>query len=54
MKGTGKKVLLAAVTAGALMLSACSGSTSGDGGSGDGGGDGGLIGVAMPTKTSER
>ncbi|MGI9823055.1 multiple monosaccharide ABC transporter substrate-binding protein [Agromyces sp. Marseille-Q5079] len=36
-----------------LALAACSGG-SGDGGSGDGGGDGGLVGVAMPTKSSER
>ncbi|WP_084003678.1 multiple monosaccharide ABC transporter substrate-binding protein [Agromyces aureus] len=36
-----------------LALAACSGG-SGDSGSGDGGGDGGLIGVAMPTKSSER
>src|SRR6478609_3923565 len=35
------------------MLSACSGGGSGDSGSGDSG-DGGLIGVAMPTKSSER
>ncbi|WP_404433756.1 sugar-binding protein [Microbacterium lacus] len=49
----GKKILLAAVAAGALMLSACSG-TSGDTGSGEGEGGGGIIGVAMPTKSSER
>ncbi|KQZ84957.1 sugar ABC transporter substrate-binding protein [Microbacterium sp. Root166] len=49
----GKKILLAAIAASALMLSACAGG-SGDSGSGDGGGDGGLIGVAMPTKSSER
>jgi len=48
----GKKFLIAAVAAGALMLTACSG-TSGDSGSGDSA-DGGLIGVAMPTKSSER
>ncbi|QBR89400.1 sugar ABC transporter substrate-binding protein [Microbacterium sp. dk485] len=47
-----KKVLLATIAAGALMLSACSGGGSGSGDSG--GGDGGLIGVAMPTKSSER
>ena len=50
------KLMFAAATlaAGALMLSGCSGSSS-DGGSGDAGsGDGGLIGVAMPTKSSER
>ncbi|MCR2801448.1 sugar ABC transporter substrate-binding protein [Microbacterium sp. zg.Y909] len=34
------------------MLSGCSG--SGDGGGSEGEGDGGLIGVAMPTKSSER
>ncbi|WHE34971.1 multiple monosaccharide ABC transporter substrate-binding protein [Microbacterium sp. BDGP8] len=46
-----KKFLYAAATlaVGALALSACS-STGG----GEGGGDGGLIGVAMPTKSSER
>ncbi len=48
-----KKIMIAAVAAGALMLTACSGGSS-DGGSSDGGGDGGLIGVAMPTKSSER
>jgi putative multiple sugar transport system substrate-binding protein len=55
MKGItvkGKKILVAAVAAGALLLSACSGGSTG--GTGDGGGDGGLIGVAMPTKSSER
>lgn len=46
-----KKILIAAVAAGALMLSACSGTTTGGGG---GEGDGGLVGVAMPTKSSER
>ncbi|WP_394555085.1 multiple monosaccharide ABC transporter substrate-binding protein [Agromyces sp. MMS24-JH15] len=35
-----------------LALAACSGSNGGD--SGEGGGDGGLVGVAMPTKSSER
>lgn len=45
-----KKTIFAAVAAGALLLTACSGgSTSSDGGDG-----GGLIGVAMPTKSSER
>ncbi|MGX5696966.1 multiple monosaccharide ABC transporter substrate-binding protein [Agromyces soli] len=34
-----------------IALAACSG---GNGGGGEGGGDGGLIGVAMPTKSSER
>lgn len=52
MKST--KILFAAATlaAGALMLSACAGGTSG--GSSEGSGDGGLVGVAMPTKSSER
>ncbi|WP_300593540.1 multiple monosaccharide ABC transporter substrate-binding protein, partial [Microbacterium sp.] len=53
MKST--KILLAGaatLAAGALLLSGCSG--SGGGGSTDGGGDGGLVGVAMPTKSSER
>ncbi|MFH8251952.1 multiple monosaccharide ABC transporter substrate-binding protein [Microbacterium sp. B2969] len=53
MKGNtvkAKKFVFAAIAAGALMLSACSGAA---GGSGDGG-DGGLVGVAMPTKSSER
>jgi len=50
----GKKILIAAVAAGALLLSACSGGSTGGTGGGDGGGDGGLIGVAMPTKSSER
>lgn len=45
-----KKVLLATLAAGSMLaLAACSG-----GAGGDGGGDGGLIGVAMPTKSSER
>ncbi|WP_372236632.1 multiple monosaccharide ABC transporter substrate-binding protein [Microbacterium sp. RU33B] len=47
--------MLAAVAAGALLLSACSGGGGGAStGGGEGGGDGGLIGVAMPTKSSER
>ncbi|MFS0866953.1 multiple monosaccharide ABC transporter substrate-binding protein [Microbacterium sp. 179-B 1A2 NHS] len=47
-----KKILIAGVAAGALALSGCgaSGNTAGSGGEGDGG----LIGVAMPTKSSER
>jgi putative multiple sugar transport system substrate-binding protein len=46
--------MLAGVAAGALMVSlaACSSGGSSSGGEGDGGG--GLIGVAMPTKSSER
>jgi putative multiple sugar transport system substrate-binding protein len=47
-----KKVLLATLAAGSMLaLAACSG---GAGGGGEGEGDGGLIGVAMPTKSSER
>ncbi|AMB59555.1 multiple monosaccharide ABC transporter substrate-binding protein [Microterricola viridarii] len=51
-----KKVLLAMFTAGAMLaLSACAGTTAGtDAGAGDGAAKGGLIGVAMPTKSSER
>nr|WP_290428392.1 multiple monosaccharide ABC transporter substrate-binding protein [Agromyces larvae] len=46
-----KKVLLATIAAGSMLaLAACSGSNGG----GEGEGDGGLIGVAMPTKSSER
>ncbi|KAA9086551.1 sugar ABC transporter substrate-binding protein [Microbacterium radiodurans] len=50
-----KKILFAATTlvVGALALSGCAGS-GGGGASGGGEGDGGLIGVAMPTKSSER
>ena len=50
-----KKFLFAAATlaVGAITLSGCAGDSGG--GSGDGGeGGGGLIGVAMPTKSSER
>ncbi|WP_106214479.1 multiple monosaccharide ABC transporter substrate-binding protein [Glaciihabitans tibetensis] len=49
-----KRAILSIVAASAMVvgLAACS---SGDSGSGDGGeGEGGLIGVAMPTKSSER
>jgi putative multiple sugar transport system substrate-binding protein len=47
-----KKIVLATITAGAMLaLAACAGTGSAGG---DGGGDGGLIGVAMPTKSSER
>jgi putative multiple sugar transport system substrate-binding protein len=48
-----KNAILAVVAAGALAVSlaACS---SGDAATTDGGGDKGLIGVAMPTKSSER
>jgi len=49
-----KKTIFAAVAAGALLLTACSGGGTGDSSGDAGGGDGGLIGVAMPTKSSER
>ncbi|WP_378143831.1 multiple monosaccharide ABC transporter substrate-binding protein [Cnuibacter sp. UC19_7] len=53
-----KKALLALLTAGAVALSlaACSSGGSGSGSSTDGAqaGDGSLIGVAMPTRSSER
>ncbi|WIM24406.1 sugar ABC transporter substrate-binding protein [Microbacterium sp. zg-Y625] len=50
-----KKFFLAAATlaTGALVLSGCSGN-GGGGGDAGGEGDGGLIGVAMPTQSSER
>ncbi|KZX20415.1 putative multiple sugar transport system substrate-binding protein [Rathayibacter tanaceti] len=50
---TMKRALIAGIAGGAMILSlaACS---SGSGGSGSGSGDGGLVGVAMPTKSSER
>jgi len=47
-----KKVLFALVAAGAMVVSLAACSPGTDGGSGEG--DGGLIGVAMPTKSSER
>lgn len=48
-----KKVMLATLAAGSMLaLAACSGGAAEAGGDGDG--DGGLIGVAMPTKSSER
>ena len=49
-----KKILLATVAAGALLLTSCSGNATSGNGDGDSSGDGGLIGVAMPTKSSER
>ena len=53
VKGTKILLAAAAVAVSALALSGCSG--SGGGTSSDGAqGDGGLIGVAMPTKSSER
>ncbi|WP_269909032.1 multiple monosaccharide ABC transporter substrate-binding protein [Herbiconiux gentiana] len=49
------KTLLAGVAAGALMVSLAACSSGGSSSGGDSGsGDGGLIGVAMPTKSSER
>ena len=50
-----KRVVLSLVAAGAMVLGlgACS-SGGGEGGGGGGGGDKGLVGVAMPTKSSER
>ena len=47
-----KKALLATLAAGAMVMSlaACSGASGDSAGSGDGG----LVGVAMPTKSSER
>lgn len=47
-----KKTLLAVIAASALFLSACAGGAGGEGG--EGGGENGLVGVAMPTKSSER
>lgn len=50
-----KKLFLATIaTASMLALAACTPSGGDNGGSGGGSGDGGLIGVAMPTKSSER
>ena len=49
-----KKVLLATIAAGSMLaLAACSGG-AGSGSEGDAAAEGGLIGVAMPTKSSER
>jgi putative multiple sugar transport system substrate-binding protein len=49
-----KRAFLSIIAAGAMVasLAACGGSSGGDGDAG--GGDGALIGVAMPTKSSER
>lgn len=49
-----KRIIFAGLAAGALALTACAGGGAGGAGAGEGGGDGGLIGVAMPTKSSER
>lgn len=48
-----KRIIFVGIAAGALALTGCAGGTSAGGGT-EGGGDGGLIGVAMPTKSSER
>jgi putative multiple sugar transport system substrate-binding protein len=47
-----KKALLATLAAGAMVVSLAACSSGGD--SGEGAGDGALVGVAMPTKSSER
>lgn len=49
-----KKIMLATVAAGALLLTSCAGNSTPGGTEGGNGGDGGIIGVAMPTKSSER
>ncbi|MBG6237179.1 putative multiple sugar transport system substrate-binding protein [Mycetocola sp. CAN_C7] len=52
-----KKILIATLAAGAMVVSlaACSqGGSGGSGGDGEGAGSGQLVGVAMPTKSSER
>nr|WP_304993934.1 multiple monosaccharide ABC transporter substrate-binding protein [Cryobacterium sp. TMT1-62] len=49
-----KNVIFAVVAAGALVVSMAACSAGGTGSGTDGGGDKGLIGVAMPTKSSER
>jgi putative multiple sugar transport system substrate-binding protein len=56
MKGTTvkKKAFLATLAAGAMVISLAACSSGGSGGGGEGAGDGGLVGVAMPTKSSER
>lgn len=47
-----KRAVISLVSAAAIVVGLAACTTGGD--SGDGGGDGGLIGVAMPTKSSER
>lgn len=49
-----KKTLLAVVATAALTLGLAACAPASDGGSTGGSGDGGLVGVAMPTKSSER
>jgi putative multiple sugar transport system substrate-binding protein len=48
-----KRVILSTIAAGAMVFSLAACSSGGSGGGG-GEGDGGLVGVAMPTKSSER
>lgn len=49
-----KKILIATLAAGAMVVSLAACSQGGSGGEGDGAGGGALVGVAMPTKSSER
>jgi len=49
-----KKALFAGLAAGAMIMGLAACSSSNDSGGSGGSGDGGLIGVAMPTKSSER
>jgi len=49
-----KRALLSLVASGALVVGLAACAPAGGGDSGAGGGEGGLIGVAMPTKSSER
>lgn len=51
---TMKRALIAGIAGGAMILSLAACSSGTGGGSGSGSGDGGLVGVAMPTKSSER
>jgi len=49
-----KSSILSLVAAGAMVVGLAACAPAGDSGTGGGGGEGGLIGVAMPTKSSER
>lgn len=49
-----KKILIATLAAGAMVVSLAACSQGGSGSEGDGAGGGALVGVAMPTKSSER
>ena len=49
-----KRSILSLVAAGAMVVGLAACAPAADTGSGEGGGEGGLIGVAMPTKSSER